>query len=166
MGEPIHSARRIAARASRGLEIQAVFNVLLASMISEEAHGSMTKRCSTVPCSRSRIAPAWGMTVSSVIWLMTWVIAENHAVLVRVEGHGEHEIDRRAGQALAAGSGRPGSRWRRCGRACAVARLGSRSGVDGDLDAGLALGAHIGLEVGGISTNKSLPWSIIGSMSR
>ena len=42
----------------------------------------MTSKCSTVPCSRSRISAApVRMTVSSVIWLMTCVIAENHEVL-------------------------------------------------------------------------------------
>jgi hypothetical protein len=50
-------------------------------MISDGTTG-MTSRCSTVPCSRSRIgAAAVRMTVSSVIWLMTCVIAENHEVL-------------------------------------------------------------------------------------
>ena len=41
----------------------------------------MTSKCSTVPCSRSRISAApVRITVKSVIWLMTWVIAENHGV--------------------------------------------------------------------------------------
>ncbi len=55
--------------------------IIFASMISVGTTG-MTSRCSTVPCSRSRMSAApVRMTVKSVIWLMTWVIAENHAVL-------------------------------------------------------------------------------------
>ena len=53
---------------------------IFASMISAGTTG-ITSKCSTVPCSRSRISAApVRITVSSVIWLMTCVMAENQAV--------------------------------------------------------------------------------------
>ena len=103
-----------------------------------------------MPCSRSRISAApVRMTVSIVIWLMTWVIAENHAVLrFGLKAARTHEIDRRAVRVSPPGDepldlGRDGVAQ----RTCAVAGLGDRCRVNIDLDAGLALGANVGLEI-------------------
>ena len=81
IGEPIHQWTTNCSDSVAATRMTRPLAIIFATMISGATIG-MTSRCSTVPCSRSRISAApVRMTVSIVIWLMTCVIAENHAVL-------------------------------------------------------------------------------------